>query len=183
MPDFRFAERLDYIKAPLPSSAADDARVREIVAGVRRDVEARGDAALRDYTRQFDCVDVDELQGIYGAGPARWALEVAERACADEPEITAALLSGLPNGASLEHLATRLKTPTSLARKIAAKAADLSKSATVIDKAKALLPKEVAENAAIYPPEDKLMKADFILDVGDATKLYQDGLTKVKTAQ
>lgn len=66
---------------------------------------------------------------------------------------------------------------------VAAKAANLSKSATVIDKAKELLPKEVVENAAIYPPEDKLMKADFILDVGDATKLYQDGWTKVKTAQ
>lgn len=66
---------------------------------------------------------------------------------------------------------------------VAAKAANLSKSATVIDKAKALLPKEVVENTAIYPPEDKLMKADFILDVGDATKLYQDGWTKVKTAQ
>ncbi|CAK7260582.1 MULTISPECIES: ABC transporter substrate-binding protein [unclassified Shinella] len=66
---------------------------------------------------------------------------------------------------------------------VAAKAANLSKSATVIDKAKELLPKEVVENTAIYPPEDKLMKADFILDVGDATKLYQDGWTKVKTAQ
>lgn len=66
---------------------------------------------------------------------------------------------------------------------VAAKAANLSKSATVIDKAKALLPKDVVENTAIYPPEDKLMKADFILDVGDATKLYQDGWTKVKTAQ
>lgn len=66
---------------------------------------------------------------------------------------------------------------------VAAKAANLSKSATVIDKAKALLPKDVAENTAIYPPEDKLMKADFILDVGDTTKLYQNGWTKVKTAQ
>ncbi|MFD1329129.1 ABC transporter substrate-binding protein [Mycoplana ramosa] len=66
---------------------------------------------------------------------------------------------------------------------VAAKAADLSKSATVIDKAKELLPKDVVENAAIYPPEETLMKADFILDVGDATKLYQDGWTKVKTAQ
>ncbi|WP_448955987.1 ABC transporter substrate-binding protein [Labrys neptuniae] len=66
---------------------------------------------------------------------------------------------------------------------VAAKAANLSKSATVIDKAKSLLPKEVVENAAIYPPEDKLTKADFILDVGEATKLYQDGWTKVKTAQ
>lgn len=66
---------------------------------------------------------------------------------------------------------------------VAAKAANLSKSATVIDKAKELLPKDVVENAAIYPPEETLMKADFILDVGDATKLYQDGWTKVKTAQ
>ena len=53
-------ERLEYIKAPRPPSAADDARVREIVADVRRDVAARGDAALRDYTKQFDGVDVDE---------------------------------------------------------------------------------------------------------------------------
>ncbi|MCM2474237.1 spermidine/putrescine ABC transporter substrate-binding protein [Rhizobium sp. CG5] len=66
---------------------------------------------------------------------------------------------------------------------VAAKAANLSKSATVIDKAMPLLPKEVSGNTAIYPPQDKLMKADFILDVGDATKLYQDGWTKVKTAQ
>jgi len=66
---------------------------------------------------------------------------------------------------------------------VAAKAANLSKSATVIDKAIPLLPKEVSENAAIYPPQEKLMNADFILDVGDATKLYQDGWTRVKTAQ
>ncbi|MEI5676725.1 spermidine/putrescine ABC transporter substrate-binding protein [Mesorhizobium sp. CGMCC 1.15528] len=66
---------------------------------------------------------------------------------------------------------------------VAAKAANLSKSATVVDAAKALLPKEVAENQAIYPPADKLKKVDFILDVGDAMKLYQDGWTKVKTAQ
>lgn len=66
---------------------------------------------------------------------------------------------------------------------VAAKAANLSKAATVIDAAKALLPKEVAENQAIYPPADKLKKVDFILDVGDAMKLYQDGWTKLKTAQ
>lgn len=66
---------------------------------------------------------------------------------------------------------------------VAAKAATLSKSATVIDKAKALLPKAVAENPAIYPPADQLKKVDFILDIGEATKLYQDGWTQVKTAQ
>jgi histidinol dehydrogenase/sulfopropanediol 3-dehydrogenase len=55
------AERIDYIKAPQPTSEADDARVRETVADVRRNVAARGDAALREYTRQFDGVDVAEL--------------------------------------------------------------------------------------------------------------------------
>lgn len=66
---------------------------------------------------------------------------------------------------------------------VAAKAAKLSKSATVIPAAKALLPKEIAENAAIYPSDERLKKADFILDMGDAMKLYQDGWTKVKAAQ
>lgn len=66
---------------------------------------------------------------------------------------------------------------------VAAKAATLSKAATVIDAAKALLPKEVADNQAIYPAADKLKKVDFVLDVGDAMKLYQDGWTKLKTAQ
>ena len=62
MSEFPFSERLEYIKAPQPVSTADDARVREIVADVRRDVAARGDAAFRDYTKQFDGVDVDELR-------------------------------------------------------------------------------------------------------------------------
>ena len=62
MPAFSAVERLEYIKSPQPTAAADDERVRETVANVRRDVAARGDAALRDYTRQFDGVDVDELR-------------------------------------------------------------------------------------------------------------------------
>jgi len=66
---------------------------------------------------------------------------------------------------------------------VAAKAAQLSKSATVIPAAKAMLPKEIAENSAIYPSDERLKKADFILDLGDAMKLYQDGWTKVKAAQ
>lgn len=66
---------------------------------------------------------------------------------------------------------------------VAAKAATLSKSATVIPAAKAMLPKEIAENTAIYPSDERLKKADFILDMGDAMKLYQDGWTKVKAAQ
>ncbi|WP_426780171.1 ABC transporter substrate-binding protein [Pseudomonas aeruginosa] len=66
---------------------------------------------------------------------------------------------------------------------VAAKAATLSKAATTVGSAKALLPLEVAGNAAIYPDEERLKKADFILDLGKATQLYQDGWTRVKTAQ
>jgi sulfopropanediol 3-dehydrogenase len=62
MAGFPFADRIEFVKAPQPISEVDDARVREIVAGVRREVAARGDAALRAYTRQFDGVDVDELR-------------------------------------------------------------------------------------------------------------------------
>ena len=57
-----FADRIEYIKAPQPASAADDQRVRETVAEIRRQVAERGDAALRDYSRQFDGVDVAELR-------------------------------------------------------------------------------------------------------------------------
>ncbi len=78
MPTFAFAERLQYIKGPRPPSTADDARVREIVADVRREVAARGDAALRDYTRQFDGVDVDELR------VSEAEIEAARLACDDE---------------------------------------------------------------------------------------------------
>ncbi|CAH0240415.1 MULTISPECIES: ABC transporter substrate-binding protein [Pseudomonas] len=66
---------------------------------------------------------------------------------------------------------------------VAAKSAALSKAATTVAAAKALLPAEIANNPAIYPDEARLKKADFILDLGKATQLYQDGWTRVKTAQ
>lgn len=78
MAQFPYADRLEYIKAPQPISAADDARVREIVAGVRRDVAERGDAALRDYTKQFDGAEVDELR------VSEADIEAARRACDEE---------------------------------------------------------------------------------------------------
>lgn len=62
MAPFPYAQRLEYIKQPQPVSEADDARVREVVADIRREVAARGDAALREYTRKFDGVDIDELR-------------------------------------------------------------------------------------------------------------------------
>jgi sulfopropanediol 3-dehydrogenase len=77
MTSFPLADRIEYVKAPQPSSEADDARVREIVAGVRRDVATRGDAALREYTRQFDGVDVDELR------VSEADIEAARLACDD----------------------------------------------------------------------------------------------------
>ncbi len=78
MVGFPHAGRIEYIKAPQPSSEADDARVREIVAGVRREVAARGDAALREYTRQFDGVDVDDLL------VSEADIEAARLACDDD---------------------------------------------------------------------------------------------------
>lgn len=78
MREFPHADRLEYIKAPQPGSEADDVRVRETVAHIRRDVAARGDAALRDYTRQFDDVDLDDLR-VSDA-----EIEAARHACDDE---------------------------------------------------------------------------------------------------
>src|SRR5918997_90873 len=78
MAPFPLADRIKYIKAPQPISEADDARVREIVAGVRREVAAHGDAALREYTRQFDGVDVDDLR------VSEAEIEAARLACDDD---------------------------------------------------------------------------------------------------
>ena len=83
MAGFPFADRIEYLKAPQPVSEADDTRVREIVAAVRRNVAERGDAALREYTRQFDGVDVDELR------VSEADIEAARQAC------TADLLDGM----------------------------------------------------------------------------------------
>jgi spermidine/putrescine transport system substrate-binding protein len=65
---------------------------------------------------------------------------------------------------------------------VAAKTTELTKTATVVSESKALLPKELAENPAVFPNEATIANADFILDLGDAMKLYQDGWTKVKAA-
>lgn len=64
-----------------------------------------------------------------------------------------------------------------------AKVTQLIKVASSVEGARKLLPPELADNSAIYPSEEALKNADFILDVGDAMKFYQDGWTKVKTAQ
>ena len=66
---------------------------------------------------------------------------------------------------------------------VAAKTTQLTQTANTVEKSKELLPPELVQNAAVYPSADKLAEADFILDLGDATKYYQDGWTKVKAAE
>ncbi len=66
---------------------------------------------------------------------------------------------------------------------VAAKVTTLTKIASAVEKSRELLPPELANNTAVFPPEDKLAKADFILDLGDAMKHYQDGWTKVKATE
>jgi sulfopropanediol 3-dehydrogenase len=44
------------------SKAEDDAKVRETVEGIVKDIEARGDDAVREYSRKFDDWDPDEFR-------------------------------------------------------------------------------------------------------------------------
>ncbi|MEI2807808.1 ABC transporter substrate-binding protein [Albidovulum sp.] len=66
---------------------------------------------------------------------------------------------------------------------VAAKTTSLTQTATVVTDSKALLPEALAKNSAVFPDEKTIANADFILDLGDAMKLYQDGWTRVKAAQ
>ena len=75
---FEYADRIEYIKAPQPIPAADDARVRDTVASIMREVAARGDAALRDYSKQFDGVEVEHLR------VSDEDIEAARQACDNE---------------------------------------------------------------------------------------------------
>ena len=75
---FEAAERIEYIKAPEPIPAADDARVRDTVTAIMRDVAARGDAALHDYSLRFDGVAVEHLR------VSDEDIEAARLACDDE---------------------------------------------------------------------------------------------------
>jgi len=48
----------------LAFDASVDAAIEDAVAGILADVRQRGDAALLDYTRRFDRVDVDDLAAL-----------------------------------------------------------------------------------------------------------------------
>ncbi|MBA3947140.1 MAG: histidinol dehydrogenase [Herpetosiphonaceae bacterium] len=78
MSAFEHTDRIEYLKAPQTISTADDMQVRDTVARIRRDVQERGDAALREYGKQFDGMEVGELR-VSAAD-----IEAAQLACDDE---------------------------------------------------------------------------------------------------
>ena len=51
-------------KARLHWSADTDAAIEQVVADILADVKRRGDAAVLEYTRRFDQLDVDSLQAL-----------------------------------------------------------------------------------------------------------------------
>ena len=54
--------RLDWVKAPAATAGHADAQVEETVRRVVHEVRARGDAAVRDFTQEFDGITVDALR-------------------------------------------------------------------------------------------------------------------------
>lgn len=63
---------------------------------------------------------------------------------------------------------------------VAAKLTKLTAMATTVDASRDLLDESLKNNTAIFPPPDRLAKADFILFLGDAMKYYKEGWTQVK---
>lgn len=55
-------DRLKFIKAPVRDAQGDTAPVAETVAAILKDVRARGDAAVRDYSAKFDGAAPDALE-------------------------------------------------------------------------------------------------------------------------
>ncbi|MBL8589175.1 MAG: histidinol dehydrogenase, partial [Methylobacteriaceae bacterium] len=51
-----------FIKAPAGAGSTAPAGLGEAVAAILTSVKARGDAALRDYSREFDKVEVDAFE-------------------------------------------------------------------------------------------------------------------------
>lgn len=55
-------DRLNFVKAPARDAQGDTAPVAETVAAVLKDVKARGDAAVRDYSAKFDGTAPESLE-------------------------------------------------------------------------------------------------------------------------
>ncbi len=56
------ADKVSWVKAPGRSAEGDNKPVAELVAKVLADVKARGDAAVRDYSAQFDKSDLQVFE-------------------------------------------------------------------------------------------------------------------------
>ncbi|BCH28287.1 histidinol dehydrogenase [Mesorhizobium sp. L-8-10] len=56
------AARIRFMKAPRPAATADAGGIEETVKGILADVRERGDAALRDFSRAFDQVDIETFE-------------------------------------------------------------------------------------------------------------------------
>ncbi len=65
---------------------------------------------------------------------------------------------------------------------VAGKVTNLTKIANTVATSTEFIDPKIANNPAIYPPEEKIANADFILDPGEAMKYFQEGWTKVKAA-
>ncbi len=56
------AARIRFLKAPRPAATADTGAIEETVKGVLAGVRERGDAALREFSRAFDQVNVERFE-------------------------------------------------------------------------------------------------------------------------
>ena len=54
--------KVTWVKQPLRNAATDNGAVAEMVTKVLADVKARGDAAVRDYSEQFDKVRLESFE-------------------------------------------------------------------------------------------------------------------------
>jgi len=62
----------------------------------------------------------------------------------------------------------------------AAKITTKVKYASASEAARVFVPKEIAQNPAIYPPEDVVGRLEWIRDVGEAIKVYDRAWTELK---
>ncbi len=61
-PDAYPADKVSWIKAPTRNAENDNKPVADLVAKVLADVKTRGDAAVRDYSREFDKAELDVFE-------------------------------------------------------------------------------------------------------------------------
>jgi spermidine/putrescine transport system substrate-binding protein len=63
---------------------------------------------------------------------------------------------------------------------IAARISAKVKYASANEAARAFVPKDIAQNTVIYPPQDTITRLDWMQDVGEAIKLYDRAWTELK---